>query len=63
MPWKSKSQERWGNSASGHAALGNAGVAEFNAASKGKKLPSKLKGESHSYDSNRPKRPVVSRYK
>lgn len=23
----------------------------------------KLKGESHSYDSNRPKRPVVSRYK
>lgn len=43
-------------------ALGSAGVAEFNAASKGKKMPSKMKGESHSYDSNRPKHPVVSRY-
>ncbi len=62
MPWKSKAQERWGNSPSGHKALGDAGVSEWNAASKGKKLPSKLKGESHSYDAARPKRPVVSRY-
>ena len=62
MPWKSKAQQAWGNSASGHAALGNAGVQEFNAASKGKKLPSKLKSETHTYDSNRPERPVVSRY-
>lgn len=42
MPWKSAAQERWGNSASGKEALGKAGVAEFNAASKGKKLPAKL---------------------
>lgn len=62
MPWKSKAQEKWGNSPSGHKALGEAGVQEFNSASKGKKLP-KLKGEAHSYDSNRPKKQVVSRYK
>lgn len=62
MPWKSKAQQAWGNSSSGHQALGDAGVAEWNAATKGKKLPSKLKGEAHSYDSNRPMRPVVSRY-
>lgn len=62
MPWKSKAQQAWGNSPSGKLALGDAGVAEWNAASKGKTPPAKLKGESHSYDSNRPKRPVVSRY-
>lgn len=62
MPWKSKAQERWGNSPAGHKALGDAGVAEWNAASKGKKLPAKLKGEVHNYDHARPKRPVVSRY-
>lgn len=45
MPWKSKAQERWGNSPSGQKALGKAGVAEWNAASKGKKLPArKAKG-------------------
>lgn len=58
MPWKSKKQQAWGNSPSGHKALGDAGVAEFNAATK----KSKLTGESHSYDHNRPARPVVSRY-
>lgn len=62
MPWKSKAQEAWGNSPTGHKALGDAGVSEFNAASKGKALPSKLKSESHGYDHNRPQRPVVSRY-
>lgn len=83
MPWKSKAQERWGNSPSGHAALGDAGTQEWNAASKGKKLPQKashkqpmskpysfpkpmlvgnMRGESHSYDHNRPKKQVVSRY-
>jgi len=62
MPWKSKAQERWGNSPAGRKALVDAGVSEWNAGSKGKKLPSKLKGEAHSYDSNRPKRQVVSRY-
>jgi hypothetical protein len=30
MPWKSKAQQRWGNSPSGHAALGEAGVKEWN---------------------------------
>lgn len=62
MPWKSKAQQAWGNSPSGHKALGDAGIAEFNAASKGKKMPSKLKGEAHSYDASRAMRPVVSRY-
>lgn len=62
MPWKSKAQEKWGNSPSGHKALGDAGVKEWNAASKAAKLPAKLKSETHSYDHNRPKRPVVSRY-
>lgn len=42
MPWKSKAQERWGNSPAGHKALGDAGVKEWNSASKGKKLPAKL---------------------
>lgn len=41
MPWKSKAQERWGNSPSGHAALGDAGVSEWNSASKDKSLPDK----------------------
>lgn len=62
MPWKSLKQERWGNSASGKKALGEAGVAEWNAATKGKKLP-KYTGEAHSYDSTRPKNKIVSRYK
>src|ERR1700686_3091032 len=39
MPWSSKAQERWGNSPSGHAALGDKGVAEWNSASRGKHLP------------------------
>jgi len=41
-PWKSLAQERWGNSKSGQKALGKKGVAEWNAASKGKKLPEKV---------------------
>lgn len=32
MPWKSKAQERWGNSPSGHKALGDSGVEEWNSA-------------------------------
>ena len=43
MPFVSKAQMKWGNSPAGHKALGNAGVAEWNAASKGKKLPEKAK--------------------
>lgn len=46
MPWKSKKQEAWGNSPSGKKALGAAGVSEWNAASKGKKLPAKLSPSS-----------------
>lgn len=42
MPWKSQAQKRWGNSPSGQKALGKAGVAEWNAATKGKKLPRKV---------------------
>ena len=48
MPWVSKAEEKWGNSPSGHKALGDAGVAEWNAATKGKELPervTKLKGK------------------
>lgn len=37
MPWKSKQQEKWGNSPSGHKTIGDAGVSEFNSASKGKR--------------------------
>lgn len=44
MPWQSKAQERWGNSAAGHKALSSAGVSEWNAASKGRKLPEQVKG-------------------
>lgn len=41
MPWKSDQQRKWGNSPAGVAAMGKDKVAEFNAASKGKDLPSK----------------------
>jgi hypothetical protein len=46
MPWKSKAQERWGNSPAGHKALGNSGVDEWNQASKGKKLPEHTVGSA-----------------
>lgn len=39
MPWVSAAQRRWGNSPAGHKALGDAGVAEWNAASKGQDPP------------------------
>jgi len=39
MPAKSKAQLRWVNSPAGHEALGDAGVDEWNAASKGLNLP------------------------
>jgi hypothetical protein len=41
MPWKSDQQRKWGHSSSGIAALGKAGVAEWDKESKGKKLPKK----------------------
>ncbi len=47
MPWKSKKQEAWGNSESGKEAMGEEAVEEFNAASKGKKLPKRAKQPYH----------------
>lgn len=42
-PWESLAQEKWGNSPAGQKALGKKGVAEWNAATKGKKLPKRVK--------------------
>ena len=41
MPYKSKKQERWAHTEAGMEALGKKTVAEFDKASKGKKLPEK----------------------
>jgi len=62
MPYKSVAQERYFNANKSKLEKQGVDVNEWNAASKGKKLPSKLQSESHSYDSARPKRPVHSRY-
>ena len=62
MPYKSLAQERYFNANRVKLEKQGVNVDEWNAASKGKKLPKKLRGESHSYDHNRPKRQVVSRY-
>ena len=44
MPYKSLKQERWAHTATGTKALGgSAKVAEWDAATKGKKLPMKVK--------------------
>lgn len=43
MPAKSKAQLRWVNSPSGRKALGEEGVKEWDKASKGLKLPEKVK--------------------
>jgi hypothetical protein len=61
MPYKSKAQEAYFNANRAKMEKQGVDVGEWNAASKGEKLP-KYKGEAHSYDHNRPKRPVVSRY-
>lgn len=42
MPSKSKAQNRWVNSPSGHKALGEAGVREWNSATRGRKLPERV---------------------
>lgn len=39
MPYKSDAQRRWAHTKAGKKALGEQGVKEFDAASKGKKLP------------------------
>ena len=46
MPFKSKAQMRWGNSPAGKEALGAAGVKEWDQATKGKKLPERVKPKS-----------------
>lgn len=44
MPWKSKKQRAWGHSPAGTKALGGKkAVAEWDKATKGKKLPKKVK--------------------
>lgn len=43
MPYVSKRQRRWAHSKKGLAALGKDKVAEFDRASKGRKLPEKVK--------------------
>ena len=44
MPWKSEAQRRWGNSPAGIRALGGKKEVEhWNKATKGKKLPEKVK--------------------
>lgn len=47
MPFVSESQRRWGNSPSGHKALGSKGVDEWNQASAGKSLPEKVSKAKH----------------
>lgn len=64
MPYKSRAQEAYFNA--NRDKIGGKVVDEFNAASKGMKLPEHVKKakvtESHSYDHERPVRKVVSRY-
>ena len=40
--WRSKKQQRWGNSPAGIKAMGQAKVNEFNQASEGVKLPVRM---------------------
>jgi hypothetical protein len=49
MPWKSAAQQKWGNSPSGVKALGATGVKEWNAATRGKKLPARLGPKAKKY--------------
>lgn len=65
MPYKSKAQEAYFNANKPKLEAQGVDVGEWNTASKGMKLPAKvkqMKGESHAYDHNRPMRPVMSRY-
>lgn len=62
MPYQSLKQERFFNANRSALEAKGVNVDEWNAASKGMKLP-KYKSESHSYDHNRKKNKVVSRYK
>ena len=46
MPYKSQSQRRWAHTKTGMKALGKSKVDEYDKASKGKKLPEKIKKKS-----------------
>lgn len=54
MPFKSKAQMRWGNSPAGRKALGTAGVAEWNSATKGLKLPERTPSNATHRNSGHP---------
>ena len=43
MPWLSQAHRRWGHSPAGVKALGKAKIAEYDAATEGKRLPEKAK--------------------
>ena len=48
MPWKSKAQAAWGHTEAGEKALGgDEAVAEWDKATKGKKLPKTAKHPKH----------------
>lgn len=50
VPYKSDAQRKWAHTEAGKKALGGAGkVAEWDAASKGKKLPAKAKPKKKGY--------------
>lgn len=53
MPFKSKAQQRWGNSSAGQKALGKAGVKEWNKATTGKRLPERKTSKKNSSDTLR----------
>lgn len=53
MPWVSARQRRWGNSPAGHKALGDAGVSEWNAASKGEHPPERASMKTEHVDLGR----------
>jgi len=58
MPWVSDAQRRWGNSPAGRRALGASGVKEWNRATKGRKLPERVKHKKVSVslpDGHKPK--------
>lgn len=57
MPYESDSQRRWAHTPAGTKALGGPkAVAEWDAASKGKKLPER-KGKTKPTSTSRPKQP------
>jgi hypothetical protein len=60
-PYSSIRQERWAHSPSGEKALGADEVAEFDRASKGKKLPKTAKHPAHEQHDQYPMAKHVSR--